>query len=105
MYDARMQQGSKDVFFADLALARRFERAEGHACAQYAVARQRVFPESDAEWMECAGTYAVFDGVESPVTQTFGLGMFSETAPATLEEIEEFFHRHGAPVFHEVSPF
>jgi GNAT superfamily N-acetyltransferase len=91
--------------FSDLALSRRLERAEGHACAQYAVARRRLFPDSGAEWIECAGTYAVFDGIDSPVTQSFGLGIFEELNPATLDVIERFFHDHSAPVLHEVSPF
>ena len=91
--------------FADLALSRRLERAEGRACIDYAEARGRLFPESGAEWMECGGAYAAFDGVESPVTQTFGLGVFEEATEATLDTIEAFFRKHSAPVFHEVSPF
>ena len=86
------------MFFSDLALARRLERAEGHACAQFADARRRLFPESGAEWIECAGTYAVFDGVDSPVTQTFGLGIFEEMTAASLDMIERFFLDRGAPV-------
>src|SRR5215469_12139033 len=93
------------MHFSDLALSKRLERAEGHACVQYAQARRRLFPDSGAEWMECAGAYAVFDGVESPVTQTFGLGLFEELTPASLDVIERFFVDRGAPVQHEVSPF
>jgi GNAT superfamily N-acetyltransferase len=91
--------------FSDLALSKRLERAEGHACLQYADARRRLFPGSGAEWMECAGAYAVFDGAKSPVTQTFGLGLFEELSPAPLDVIERFFLDRGAPVHHEVSPF
>ena len=89
---------------SDLALARRLERAEGHACAQYAEARRRLFPESGAEWAEFAGAYAVFDGVDSPITQSFGLGVFAELSPAVLDLTERFFLDRGAPVLHEVSP-
>lgn len=90
--------------FADLALARRLERAEGYASSQFAEARRRVFPESGAEWMECGGAIAIFDGPDSPVTQTFGLGLFEEPNPASLETIERFFFDRGASVDHEVSP-
>jgi GNAT superfamily N-acetyltransferase len=90
--------------FSDLELSKRLERAEGQACLQFAAARRRVFPESGAEWMECAGAYAVFDGVDSPVTQTFGLGLFEELSAASLDTIERFFLDRGAPVQHEVSP-
>jgi GNAT superfamily N-acetyltransferase len=91
--------------FSDLALSRRLERAEGHAGAEYAAARGRLFPESGAEWMESAGAYAIFDGIESPVTQTFGLGLFEELSADSLDVIELFFLDRGAPVLHEVSPF
>lgn len=91
--------------FADLTLSRRLERAEGRACVEYAEARSLLHPETGAEWMECGGAYAAFDGVESPVTQTFGLGLFEELTETTLDSIERFFQAHGAPVFHEVSPF
>jgi Acetyltransferase (GNAT) family. len=91
--------------FSDLALSRRLERAEGQACAEYAEARRRLFPDSGAEWIEHAGAYAVFDGIDSPVTQTFGLGLFEELTPSALDVIERFFLDRGAPVLHEVSPF
>jgi len=92
------------MLFSDLVLSRRLERAEGAACAQYAEARRRLFPSSNAGWIECAGAYAVFDGVDSPITQTFGLGLFAELTPASLDAIERFFLERGAPVLHEVSP-
>ena len=91
--------------FSDLDLSKRLERAEGYACAQQAEARLRHSSESGAAWMECGGAYAVFDGVDSPCTQTFGLGIFEELTPTTLDTIESFFLDRGAPVFHEVSPF
>lgn len=89
---------------ADLALSRRLERAEGHACAQFAGARRRLFPDSGAEWIEHAGVYAVFNGIDSPVTQSFGVGIFEEPAAASLDRIERFFFERAAPAVHEVSP-
>jgi hypothetical protein len=65
------------MLFSDLALSRRLERAEGHACMQFAATRRKLFPDSGSAWIECAGAYVVFDGVDSPVTQTFGLGIFA----------------------------
>jgi hypothetical protein len=53
------------MLFSDRALSGRLERAEGPAGAQFAEARRRLFPDSGAEWMECAGAYAVFDGIDS----------------------------------------
>jgi GNAT superfamily N-acetyltransferase len=91
--------------FSDLALSKRLERAEGFACVQQAETRRLHSPGSGAAWIECGGAYAVFDGVDSPCTQTFGLGVFEELTDATLSEIEAFFRDHKSPVFHEVSPF
>jgi len=90
--------------FSDLALSRRLERAEGYACAQFADARRRLFPQSRAEWIECAGAYAVFDGVDSPATQSFGLGIFESPSASSLDVLEHFFFDRGAPALHEVSP-
>jgi GNAT superfamily N-acetyltransferase len=95
---------SNRMLFSNLALSRRLERAEGNACVEFARARRRLFPESGAEWIECGGGYAVFDGVESPITQSFGLGIFEELSAGTLDVMEKFFQDRGAPVQHEVSP-
>jgi GNAT superfamily N-acetyltransferase len=46
----------------------------------------------------------MFDGVGSPLTQTFCLGLFATPTVADLETIERFFEDRGAAVFHEVSP-
>ncbi len=90
--------------FSDKALSQKIERAEARSTAGFVESRAELFPESGAEWIEVAGVYALFDGVESPCTQTFGLGLFDEINDAELGEIEAFFQTHNAPVFHEVSP-
>ena len=95
---------ASNILFSDVALSRRLERAEGSACVQFAEARRRLFPESGAEWMECGGAYAVFDGIDSPITQAFGIGIFEELSTGTLDTIERFFGDRGAKVDLEVSP-
>ena len=92
------------MVFADLDLSRRLERAEGQACLEFAEARARLYPGRGATWIECAGAYAVFDGVDSPVTQSFGLGIFEPLSAGALDRIEAFFLDRGAVVAHEVSP-
>jgi GNAT superfamily N-acetyltransferase len=88
----------------DIELSQRLERTEGHANARFVESRARVVPDLGACWIEVGGTYAMFDGVGSPLTQTFGLGMFEPVTAATLDAIEVFFRERGAEVFHEVSP-
>lgn len=90
--------------FSDKALSQKLERTEARANADMVVTRAELQPESMAEWIDVAGTYAMFDGVESPLTQTFGLGMFEDATAEHLDKLETFFARHNAPVFHEVSP-
>jgi GNAT superfamily N-acetyltransferase len=92
------------MLFSSLELACRLERAESLGGARFVEARQRVYPETGACWMEAAGAYAMFDGQSSPATQTFGLGLFAEPTASDLERLEAFFRDRQAPVTHEVSP-
>jgi hypothetical protein len=90
--------------FADLALARRIERAEGHANAAFVQSRAALEPASGATHIEVGGAYAMFDGVDSPLTQAFGLGVVEIPSDEQLEVIEAFFKERGASVMLEVSP-
>ncbi len=92
------------MIFSDKALSQKLERTEARANADFVETRVRLFPASGATWIEVGGAYAMFDGPESPCTQTFGMGMFEETTSEHLDEIEAFFNEREAPVFHEVSP-
>lgn len=92
------------MIFSDRNLSQKLERAEARANASFVEARAELAPERQAEWIEVAGAYAMFDGVESPLTQTFGLGVFDEVTNKELDELEAFFRQRDAPTFHEVSP-
>ncbi len=90
--------------FSDLALARRLEGAEASRNAAFVETRAELQPGLQANWTRVAGAYAMFDGVGSPLTQSFGLGLFQTVGPAEMQALEGFFRDHGAEVFHEVSP-
>ena len=92
------------MIFSDIKLSEKLERTEARVNADFVETRARLESEIGAEWIEVAGTYAMFDGVESPLTQTFGLGLFEDATDEHLDEIEAFFNERKAPVFHEVSP-
>ncbi len=92
------------MIFSDRWLSQKLERTEARSNAALVESRARIEPEVGAEWIEVGGTYAMFDGVGSPLTQTFGLGVFEETTPEHLDQLEAFFKDRGADVFHEVSP-
>lgn len=90
--------------FSDLTLARRLEKTEARSNAEFVEARAKAFPQSGAQWIEVAGALAMFDGATSPVTQTFGLGLFQPATSDELDAKEIFYRERGADVFHEVSP-
>lgn len=90
--------------FMDLELSRRLERAEGSIATSFVAVQQSWAPERKATWREFDGTFAIFDGRDSPMTQTFGLGLFNPVTAELLVAIEAFFNEAGADAMHEVSP-
>lgn len=88
----------------DRELARRTERAEAAIGTSFIAVQDRLNPALGAAWRDFGGTYAFFVGAESPMTQTFGLGMFEPVTQDSLAAIEAFFSERGAPTMHEVSP-
>lgn len=92
------------MLVTDLALARRLERAEGSANSAFVESRATLAPGSGAMWRDFDGTYAMFDCANSPLTQTFGLGLFTRATETELVAIERWFAERGAAVHHEVCP-
>ena len=92
------------MIFSDREFSQKLERTEARANADFVDTRARLDPDYGAEWIEVGGAYAMFDGAESPLTQTFGLGLFEETTDEHLAEIEAFYAARKSPIFHEVSP-
>lgn len=90
--------------FADHALACRLELTEGHGNAAFVDAQARVDPSASPIWTTIGGTFAMFAGVGSPITQTFGLGVHAPLVEKDLEVIERFFTSRGSAVLHEVCP-
>ena len=92
------------MIISDRELSQRLERTEARANADFVETRARLDPEFGAAWIEVGGAYAMYDGRESPLTQTFGLGIFEDITPEHLDEIEAFYRERNAPIFHEISP-
>lgn len=92
------------MIYSNEALSQQLERTEARFNTEFVCSRLKMFPGSRAKWKEIDGTYAMFDGVESPLTQTFGLGLFEKLSIKTIEELEKFYYQFSAPIFHEVSP-
>jgi GNAT superfamily N-acetyltransferase len=92
------------VRFSDLTLARQLEAAEAASNRAFVETRAQLDSSRGACWISVAGAIALFDGVDSPLTQTFGLGLFEPLDAGALETLERFYSERSAPVFHEVSP-
>lgn len=73
----------------DLNLARRLERAEGATNAALVDARAEIQPEVGAAWIAVGGVYAMYDGADSPLTQSFGLGLSDGKADGELGQVEQ----------------
>ncbi|TLM91011.1 GNAT family N-acetyltransferase [Hymenobacter jeollabukensis] len=92
------------MLHADHALAQRLERTEARSNAAFVETRAYQQLGSGATWRRIAGAFVLFDGHASPLTQTFGLGLYEPVSAAELTEIEFFFLERGAAVMHEISP-
>ena len=90
--------------FVGRELSARLEHTEGMVAAAFVDARNAVSPVS-ATWRDFAGTTAIFDGVDSPMTQSIGLGLRGPAGETELAAIEAFFTERGADTKHKVSPF
>lgn len=96
--------GDEALIYVDRDFSQKLERTEGRANADFVETRARIDPDHGAEWVEIGGAFAMFDGVDSPLTQTFGLGLFEDATQKHLDQLESFFGQRGGHVFHEISP-
>jgi GNAT superfamily N-acetyltransferase len=90
--------------FIDLNLARRMEMAEARACRGCAESFHQMHPDFPIAVEEIGGGYAVFAGVDSPVTQAIGVGLSGEVSDAELDHLQEFFSSRGAAAAIELCP-
>jgi GNAT superfamily N-acetyltransferase len=90
--------------FVDLNLARRLEMAEAHACRACAEAFHQQHPEFPVAVEEIAGGFAVFAGVDSPVTQAIGVGLYGHVSDSDLDRLQDFFISRGAAAAVELCP-
>lgn len=90
--------------YVDRELATRLELAEATANAAFVDSRHAMQPDVGACWIEVAGARAMFDGVGSMISQTFGFGMQSCPTSDEFDEVERFFLSRGNDINHEICP-
>jgi GNAT superfamily N-acetyltransferase len=88
----------------DRALSQALEQTEALSNRALVEARASLDPASGATWIRVADAYALYDGVGSPLTQVFGLGLSEPTTEDHLAAIESFFDGLGADTTIELSP-
>jgi GNAT superfamily N-acetyltransferase len=84
-------------------LAAKLETAEALNQVEFVLAQQQFASESTAAFVAIGSGYAVFAGVDSPLTQCFGLGLDGEVGEDQVFALETFYQAHGAAVNVEVS--
>ncbi|MBX3276708.1 MAG: hypothetical protein KF868_01775 [Acidobacteria bacterium] len=89
---------------SDVALARRLERMDTLGEVWYCRKHADLYSDAGATYEEIAGGVAAFAGVDSPMTQGFGLGLNGEVASEDLDRFEVFFRSRRAPINIEVCP-
>jgi len=89
---------------ADIALARRMEMTDAIAGVEFARAWARMHSYTGVVAIEIAGGLAGFAGVDSPVTQAFGLGFAGPVTHEDIEAMEDFYRARGSAVNIETCP-
>jgi GNAT superfamily N-acetyltransferase len=84
--------------FCDTVLAARIERAEADLIAGSSEAARRRQPDPGGFVIPVAGGVASFAEEGSPFNKVAGLGFDGVPTAAALDEIEEAYAAHGAPV-------
>jgi len=91
--------------FIDCNFAHRLELTDAHSGVAIARAHAGLFPESGATAEAFAGGWAIFAGVDSPITQAFALGLSGPVEEDEIVRMEDFFHSHGAATMVELCPY
>jgi GNAT superfamily N-acetyltransferase len=92
------------MLFADLTLARRLEMTDALAGVEFARAWARFNSFTGEVSLPVAGGHAGFGGIDSPLTQAFGLGLNGPVTEADMAAMEEFYRAHGSAVNIETCP-
>ena len=99
-----MSGSRRATFFADIELARRLELTDALAGVEFARSWATLNSFTGEVALPVAGGLASFAGIDSPVTQAFGLGLNGPVTEADMNAMEEFYRAHGSAVNIETCP-
>ncbi len=92
------------MLFADHALAVRLESADAAGSAECVRIYAQLHSDRGAAVVEVAGGYALYAGLDSPLTQAVGLGMEAPATASDIDGLEAFYQSKRAPVIVELCP-
>jgi GNAT superfamily N-acetyltransferase len=90
--------------FLTLDLAREIELAEAQAAVACAEMMATLQSQQVAAVAKIAGGYAVYCGLNNPVTQAVALGLHGQVAPEEFDQLEQFYFDRREPVRVETCP-
>jgi GNAT superfamily N-acetyltransferase len=83
-------------------LALKLETAESLNQVEFVRTHNRLIEGSEARYQKIGSGYAIFGGIDSPLTQIFAMGLDGEVNVEQVVELEEFYKQQTAPVNVEV---
>lgn len=89
--------------FASTGLAARIERAESDLMARCVVPDTHERPSAQSFAIPIGGGFATYGGRGSPFSKVAGLGFGDVPTASELDDLEDRYAEHGAPVQFEVS--
>jgi GNAT superfamily N-acetyltransferase len=91
------------MIFGSHDLAKRVEEAQAQNQMDYATAHKSLVSDSPYTALRLDSGAALYAGSDSPLTQSFGIGLGGEVSEKTVETLEEFFFSRGAAVNIEIA--
>ncbi|MBI3586492.1 MAG: GNAT family N-acetyltransferase [Ignavibacteriales bacterium] len=91
------------MIFFDKILGQQLESAEALNQVEFVRTHNEIFQQSTAAYRSIGSGFAIYAGIDSPLTQSFGLGFNGAVKEQEILELEEFFGERNAPVNIEVS--
>jgi GNAT superfamily N-acetyltransferase len=83
-------------------LALKLETAESLNQVSFVQSHNQLIADSQACFQKIGSGYAIFAGLDSPLTQIFGLALDGEFKAEQIDELEDFYKQRKAPVNLEV---
>src|SRR5215471_17749061 len=91
--------------FVSHELAKRIESVDAIVNRDYASCYSSLYDDGRENAIEIGGGWASFAGLESPMTQSFGIGLNGAVTESDFDQLEEFYVSRGSAVNIEVCPY